>query len=528
MVDDTVIAGVKMKTTDVMRRLRGPKGTEVRVKVQRGGSPKLIEFKIIRGKIPVHSLDAAYMADSTTGYIRLNRFANTSHEEFLEALTRLRKEGMKHLVLDLQGNGGGYLHVACNLADEFLSNGRLIVYTEGRNSPREEATATATGNFEDGRLVILVDESSASASEIVSGAVQDWDRGVIVGRRTFGKGLVQRPIPLPDNSMIRLTIARYYTPGGRNIQKPYTGGDAAAYNRDLIDRYNHGELMNADSIHFPDSLRSRTLVNHRTVYGGGGIMPDRFIPLDTSRYTDYHRRLVGLGYIYRTVLSYVDGHRKALRKRYPDFKSFSQQFTVGDDGDALIRHYRRALDANEAVLSFGGIGATPDDRTRQAVAAACDVPLAYHPEGDALLRAKYGEDEYTAARRELIHFPQGASLIPNPVNGIPGFSLRGIHCVPGFPQMAEPMMQWVLDHDYRYLSRERCYLALDVFAPESRLSPIMQILEERHPQVAVSSLPKLHFESELGFDGSRADCEAAIATARRLLDEAEMQWQGHE
>jgi len=167
--------------------------------------------------------------------------------------------------------------------------------------------------------------------ELKLGAVQDWDRGVIVGRRTFGKGLVQRPIPLPDNSMIRLTIARYYTPGGRNIQKPYTGGDAAAYNRDLIDRYNHGELMNADSIHFPDSLRSRTLVNHRTVYGGGGIMPDRFIPLDTSRYTDYHRRLVGLGYIYRTVLSYVDGHRKALRKRYPDFKSFSQQFTVGDE-----------------------------------------------------------------------------------------------------------------------------------------------------------------------------------------------------
>lgn len=201
---------------------------------------------------------------------------------------------------------------------------------------------------------------------------------------------------------------------------------------------------------------------------------------------------------------------------------------LGDDADALILHYRRALAANDAVLSFGGIGATPDDRTRQAVATACGVPLAYHPEGDALLRAKYGDAEYTAAQREFIHFPQGASLISNPVNGIPGFSLRHIHCVPGFPQMAEPMMAWVLDHYYGYLAREHGYLALDVFAPESRLTPIMAALEARHPQVSISSLPKLHFESELGFDGTPDDCAAAIASARRLLDEAEIQWQEHE
>ena len=308
MVDDTLIAGVKMKNTDVMKRLRGPKNTEVRVKVLRGGVPDLIEFKITRGKIPVYSLDAAYMADKTTGYIKLNRFAASSADEFREALEKLKKQGMKNLILDLQGNGGGYLNIAIDLADEFLGKDKLIVYTEGNKQPREEAKSSARGGFEEGRLVVLVDETSASASEIVTGAIQDWDRGVVVGRRTFGKGLVQRPIDLPDGSMIRLTIARYYTPSGRCIQKPYDKtanpdgtlsgeNNLEKYNQELIDRFNHGELMHADSIHFPDSLKYQTKKLARTVYGGGGIMPDFFVPIDTTQYTDYHRNIVAKGVV---------------------------------------------------------------------------------------------------------------------------------------------------------------------------------------------------------------------------------------
>ena len=331
MVDDTLISGVKMKTTDVMKRLRGPKNTEVRVKVLRNNAPDLVEFKIIRGKIPVYSLDAAYMADKTTGYIKLNRFAASSAEEFREALEKLQKQGMKNLILDLQMNGGGYLNVAIDIADEFLGKDKLIVYTEGSKQPREEAKSTARGNFEDGRLVVLVDETSASASEILSGAVQDWDRGVIVGRRTFGKGLVQKPIPMPDGSMIRLTVSRYYTPTGRSIQKPYTSGDGDQYNHDLIDRYNRGELMSADSIHFPDSMKYNTLSTGRVVYGGGGIMPDIFIPLDTTRYTDYHRNVLASGLINRVAMNYLDRHRADMNKKYPKFAQYKQDFQVNDE-----------------------------------------------------------------------------------------------------------------------------------------------------------------------------------------------------
>lgn len=329
-VDDTLIAGVKMKTTEVMKRLRGPKGTEVRVKVKRGENPDLMEFRIIRGKIPMYSLDAAYMADKHTGYIKLNRFAASSANEFREALEKLRKEGMKQLILDLQGNGGGYLNIAIELADEFLEKQRLIVYTKGSKQPREEAHSTVRGQFQEGRLVILVDESSASASEIVTGAVQDWDRGVVIGRRTFGKGLVQKPIPLPDGSMIRLTVSRYYTPTGRCIQKPYEQGNLDAYHHDLIDRYNRGELMTADSIHFPDSMKYQTLVTERTVYGGGGIMPDVFIPVDTTRYTDYHRKLVASGMVNRLAMNYIDRHRAELKMAYPTFAAYKQAFVVDE------------------------------------------------------------------------------------------------------------------------------------------------------------------------------------------------------
>ncbi|MCD7930253.1 MAG: S41 family peptidase [Tannerellaceae bacterium] len=330
MVDDTLIAGVKMKNTDIMKRLRGQKGTEVRVKVKRGNDPELMEFRIIRDKIPVYSMDAAYMADHTTGYIKLNRFAASSATEFRETVDKLRKQGMKNLILDLQGNGGGYLNVAIDLADEFLSRGKLIVYTEGHTQPREDANATSRGDFQEGNLIILVDEGSASASEILAGAIQDWDRGLIVGRRTFGKGLVQKPIPLPDGSMIRLTVSRYYTPTGRSIQKPFENGNSKDYNQDLIERYNHGELMSADSIHFPDSMIYHTLINERVVYGGGGIMPDIFVPLDTAQSSAYHRRLIATGLINRAAMNYTDQHRAELNSRYANFEAYKQNFHVDD------------------------------------------------------------------------------------------------------------------------------------------------------------------------------------------------------
>ena len=328
-VNDTAIAGVKMSQEDIMRRLRGPKGTKVHLKIVRRGVEEQLPFTVTRDKIPVYSLDASYMIDDKIGYIKVNRFGATTHEEFMEAFNKLQKQGMKDLILDLQGNGGGYLNIAIDLANEFLDKEQLIVYTEGRRNPRSEFHAKGNGKFRKGRLAVLVDEFSASASEIVSGAIQDWDRGVVIGRRTFGKGLVQRPIDLPDGSMIRLTVARYYTPTGRCIQRPYESIEQ--YNADLIERYNRGEMMSADSIHFPDSLKTQTLKLGRTVYGGGGIMPDYFIPVDTTLYTQYHRDLSNKGILLKVHYQLIDTHRQEWQEKYQDYAAFSKKFELTDE-----------------------------------------------------------------------------------------------------------------------------------------------------------------------------------------------------
>ena len=329
-IDNDNVAGVKMQNSDVFKRLRGKKGTEVRVRIKRGGNPELLEFKIIRDKIPIYSVDAKYMLNKTTGYIKINSFGSNTLDEFTEAFNQLKKQGMKDLILSLQGNGGGFLGTAIQLADEFLADKKLIVYTEGANQGRSDANATASGDFEQGRLVVLVDEFSASASEIVSGALQDWDRAVVVGRRTFGKGLVQRELPLVDGSMIRLTVARYHTPTGRCIQKPYTDGTDSYY-KELIGRYNNGELMHADSIHFPDSLQFKTLVAGRIVYGGGGIMPDVFVPMDTTEYSDFHRNMVAKGVVNSVAVQYLNKNREKLKLAYPTFEKYKAGYEVDED-----------------------------------------------------------------------------------------------------------------------------------------------------------------------------------------------------
>ena len=325
-VNDTAIAGVKMSKEDIMRRLRGPKGTKVMLGIVRRGIKDTLSFKVVRDKIPVKSIDAVYMIRPEVGYVRIGNFGATTHDEFCEALEKLTKQGMRNLILDLQGNGGGYLQAAVNIANEFLQKDDLIVYTEGRRMQRNEYKAKGNGKFLDGKIVVLIDEYSASAAEIVTGAIQDQDRGMVVGRRSFGKGLVQRPIDLPDGSMIRLTVSHYYTPAGRCIQKPYTKGDSKDYAMDVMNRLKHGELMSADSIHFADSLKCYTLREHRPVYGGGGIMPDYFVPLDTLAYTKFHRELSAKSYIINANLKYVDANRKALRKRWTSFEDFRRDF----------------------------------------------------------------------------------------------------------------------------------------------------------------------------------------------------------
>lgn len=328
-VNDTTIAGVKMSREEIMRRLRGPKGTKVKLGIARNGFSELISFDVARDKIPLHTIDASYLIRKGIGYVRISSFGATTSQEFTDAIAQLKKQGMKHLILDLQGNGGGYLNAAVEIANEFLETDELIVYTEGMRQPRREFKAKGDGKLRSGNVVVLIDEYSASASEIVSGAIQDWDRGQVVGRRSFGKGLVQRPIDLPDGSMIRLTTARYYTPAGRCIQKPYD--DKKKYKEDLNERFKKGEFIHADSIHFPDSLKYTTRKEGRIVYGGGGIMPDYFIPLDTTRYNKYHRELAAKGSIINTSLRYIDNHRAELNAEYKNFEAFNKRFEVGSD-----------------------------------------------------------------------------------------------------------------------------------------------------------------------------------------------------
>ncbi|MBO7467030.1 MAG: S41 family peptidase [Bacteroidaceae bacterium] len=344
-VNDTAIAGVKMDRNEIMKRLRGPKGTKVHLGVVRRGIKEPLSFVVTRDKIPVNTLEAAYMLNPTIGYIRLGSFGQTSHKEVVEAMNKLKQEGMEDLIFDLEDNGGGLLQAAAEIANEFLQEGQLIVYTQGRRVPRQEFSAVGKGKFQNGRLVVLINEYSASASEIVTGAVQDWDRAYVVGRRSFGKGLVQRPIMLPDESMIRLTVAHYYTPSGRCVQKPFD--KIEDYSKEIIQRYNKGELSSADSIHFPDSLKYYTKIQHRPVYGGGGIMPDRFVPLDTVAYTKYHRELVAKGAVNSTNVTLIDKNRKAWEKKYPTFDKFKSDFEVTDDMLKVLRDK-----AEEAKVTF--------------------------------------------------------------------------------------------------------------------------------------------------------------------------------
>lgn len=327
-VNDTAIAGVKMPREKIMSKLRGKKGTKVRVDVVRRGIKDKLQFTITRDKIPVYSINAAYMIRPGIGYIRIESFGATTYDEFMSAVKKLKNDGMVDLILDLQENGGGYMQPAIEIANEFLKKGDMIVYTKGRQYKDTDYRAKGNGQLQNGKVVVLVNEYSASASEIVTGALQDQDRGIVVGRRTYGKGLVQRPIELPDGSMIRLTVAHYYSPSGRCIQKFYEKGDKKSYSMDVLNRLKNGELTNADSIHFADSLKFYTLRQHRLVYGGGGIMPDHFIPLDTTVYTKFHREISAKSIIINQSLKYIDKNRKDLEKLYPDFETFRKDYEI--------------------------------------------------------------------------------------------------------------------------------------------------------------------------------------------------------
>jgi len=337
-VDGENAAGIGITNRDVMKLLKGPKGTVVQVGIKREGVKELLTFDITRDNIPIYSIDAVHMVDDKIGYIKVSRFAKTTMDEFREAIAELQAQGMKDLILDLQGNGGGMLRTAIDMSDEVLSGDKLIVYTEGRAFEREDTFAQYKGLFEKGRLVVLIDEASASASEIVSGAVQDWDRGLVMGRRSFGKGLVQRPMRLPDGSAVRLTVQKYYTPSGRCIQKPYDDG-VEAYRKEKFERYGRGEFMSLDSLELPDSLMYKTRLLEREVYGGGGILPDIFVPLDTSLSSETFSRILRKGLCSRYALTQVDADRSAWETRHDSEDDFVQNMRFSDDEILAFKAY---------------------------------------------------------------------------------------------------------------------------------------------------------------------------------------------
>jgi carboxyl-terminal processing protease len=352
-VDGKPIAGIGLKNDDVFKLLKGPKGTLVEIRVLRKHEAELLDFKIIRDKIPIFSLDASYMINEETGYIKLNKFSKTTVEEFTDAMFKLKQENIKNLILDLRGNGGGYLHAAVQLADQFLPSNKLIVYTEGINSPKKEYKSTPAGEFEKGKLVVLINEGSASASEIVSGAIQDWDRGIILGRRSFGKGLVQQPYWLNDGSMVRLTISHYFTPSGRCIQTPYDSG-VEDYRANFRTRLTNGEMFIADSVEFDSSLQYKTLFNGRTVYGGGGIMPDLFVAMDTSKYYQYYNKLRRNNIVYTYILDYIDKNRESLAEKFESFDKFDKKFEVSEKMiDAMVSDgIEKGIEKEEESLNF--------------------------------------------------------------------------------------------------------------------------------------------------------------------------------